>query len=131
MPLLQDVEMIWPKVIEYVKAKRMSTGIFLSEAQPLEVTERGVMLGLPSEFAFHKETLEKNSNRQVVEEAFEAVAGKKISVSFVITKPEMEEEKLQSVPPAPGSPETGSSKLPEIITQALDIFEGAKIVRKD
>src|SRR3989338_8151731 len=63
---LNEIEFAWPRVIEYVKTKRMSTGIFLSESGPVEVEGDTVVLGLPAEFQFHKETLEKNSNFALV-----------------------------------------------------------------
>ena len=121
---ITDVEKVWPRVIEYVKTKRMSIGIFLSESSPVEVTDGIVMLGLPQEFQFHKEMLEKNGNRQLVEEGFEVVAGKKVRVQFVVTKPEAGE----GIKPALAEEK---SQLPEIIVDAMAIFEGAKIIKKD
>ena len=76
------------------------------------------------EFQFHKEMLEKNGNRQLVEEAFEVVAHKKIRVQFVVTKPEVSSV-VKPVLPVEKSP------LPEIITDAMSIFEGSKIVKKE
>jgi len=125
---LSAVEKIWPRVIEYVKSKRMSIGIFLSESEPVETTDHSVVLGLPVEFQFHKETLEKNANRKLVEEAFEAVSGKRVGIQFVITKTTEESEDAPQ-PAEEASADDG--QLPEIISQALNIFEGAKIVRKD
>jgi len=125
---LQEAEVVWPRVIEYVKSKKMSTGIFLSESEPVEIDQHAVILGLPAELQFHKETLEKDPNRKLVEEAFEVVSGKKTKVQFVITKSgqqdvQPEEEATAEAP--------SSGKLPEIITEAMNIFQGAKIVRKD
>lgn len=122
-----EMESLWPRVIEYVKTKRMSTGIFLSEAQPVKTAGGVVTLGLPSEFQFHKETLEKDSNRKLVEEAFEVVSGKKSRVQFVILKAVKTEGEA-------GLPENASgddSKMPDIILKAMDIFGGAKIVRRE
>ena len=121
-----NIEAVWPQVIEYVKTKRMSTGIFLSESEPVETSDSVVTLGLPSEFQFHKETLEKDANRRLVEEAFEVVAGKKVHVQFVVTKGVSSAGAAQAA-----QPQEDASKLPDIITQALDIFDGAKIVRKE
>ena len=121
-----ESESCWPRVIEYVKSKRMSTGIFLSESTPIEIGESAVTLGLPAEFQFHKETLEKDSNRQIVQEAFEVVTGKKMHVQFVITRPDTTDKPGKAGPAAVSDP-----KLPEIITKAMDIFEGARIIRKE
>lgn len=125
---INDVEGIWPRVIEFVKSQRMSTGIFLSESSPVEMRDTILTLGLPAEFKFHKETLEKDSNRRLVEEAFETVSGRRFGIQFVIMQAgETEETGEDEAVPAAKEGE----KLPDIITQALDIFEGAKIIRKD
>jgi DNA polymerase-3 subunit gamma/tau len=124
---LNDVEDAWPRIVEYVKSKRMSNGIFLSESSPLEVADGNVTLGFPMEFQFHKETLEKDNNRKLVEEAFEVVLGKKLRTLFAITHAEQEEHEAGPPPSAPGQ----DSKLPEIIEQAINIFENAKVIRKD
>ncbi len=125
---LNDIESIWPQVIEAVKAKRMSTGIFLSESSPIEVSEDNlVTLGLPAEFQFHKEMLEKESNRRVIEDCFSEPLGQKIRLVFVVTKPEVGEQKAG----ASKSAEETADPMPEIITQAMNIFNGAKIIKKD
>ena len=121
---ITDIESAWPRVIEYVKTKRMSTGIFLSESSPVEVHDGTVVLGLPQEFQFHKEMLEKNGNRQLVEEAFEVVARQKVRVQFVVTKPDAGSTSR------PAAAEE-KSPLPEIIVEAMNIFEGSRIIKKD
>ncbi|HOW58637.1 MAG TPA: DNA polymerase III subunit gamma/tau [Candidatus Omnitrophota bacterium] len=124
---LNDVEKFWPQVIEYVKAKRMSTSLFLAESEPVEVDGTTIVLGLPSEFRFHKETLEKESNKQVVEEAFTQVLGKKLRVQFVVTeREEMTQESSE------GNETTSKDKeTPDIVLKALEIFDGAKIIRRE
>ncbi len=125
---LNQIETVWPQVIEYVKLKKMSNGIFLSEASPVEVAGSSVTLAFPPEFAFHKEMLEKDVNRRLVEEAFQVSLGARIGIQFVIAKPEqkdLSEEEMAPLPPTDGA------KLPDIISEAMNIFDGAKIVRKD
>ena len=121
---LSGIESVWPRVIEYVKTKRMSIGLFLSEAAPIEVADGAVTLGLPVEFQFHKEMLEKNGNRQLVEEAFEVAGGHKIRIQFVVTKPETGEAVRPMAVEEKG-------QLPEIIVEAMNIFEGSRIIKKD
>lgn len=125
-----EVETAWPRIIEFVKSKRMSNGIFLSESSPIEITEDVVTLGFPPEFQFHKEMLEKDNSRKLVEEAFEVCLSKKLRVQFVVTK--AEKKILEpSADLSGGAPPEDHSKLSEIISEAMNIFEGARIVRKD
>lgn len=125
---LDDVERIWPQVIDYVKAKRMSTSLFLAESEPVEVEGMAIVLALPSEFRFHKETLEKEANKQLVDEAFTQVLGKKAKVQFVVAEKEgmtqeISSEEEESSPPA--------ENVPDIVAQALEIFDGSKVIRRE
>jgi len=69
--------------------------------------------------------LKKKDNLELIKEAFQVVTGQKLQVKFVITQAE---EKAHASPTPAGE---DASELPEIITQALDIFEGAKILKKE
>lgn len=122
----------WPRIIDYVKSQRMSVGVFLSEAEPLETQQGGVVLGLPAEFQFHKETLEKDANRRLIEEAFETVLGVKVRVQLVITEANREERPLPPQAPAPAQePAAAAGPRQDIIDEALNVFKGARLVRKE
>ena len=123
---LNEVEKAWPQVIEYVRAKRMSTSLFLAEAEPTEVEGSVIVLGLPSEFHFHKETLEKESNKQVIEEAFTHVLGRKIRVQCVVTEREGTTQEASE-----GQAPDKDEGVSDIVTKALEIFGGSKVIRKD
>jgi len=127
---INQIEAAWPRVIEIVKSKRMSTGIFLSEAEPLEVEGSVIVLGLPEEFRFHKESLEKENNKKLVEECFSECLAGKARVRFVVTQ-QTASERPAPQPSTVQPTESEKRELPDIITQALDVFDGAKIVRAE
>ena len=126
---INQVKSAWPQVIEAVKTKRMSTGIFLSEAEPVEVDDTVIILGLPEEFRFHKESLEKENNKKLVEDCFSENIGSKVKVRFVVTE-QTSSERPAALPVVLPS-EAEKRELPDIITKALDVFDGAKIVRAE
>jgi DNA polymerase-3 subunit gamma/tau len=129
---LDEAEGCWPRVIEYVKGKRMSIGIFLSESEPMEVDNHTVFLGLPAEFKFHQETLEKDANKRLVEEAFEVISGKKVRVQFVITEQEVAMPPVAAAGTGEGEEKAKEeNKLPEIISDVMDVFQGARLIQKD
>jgi len=129
---LNHVEMIWPRVIEYVKSKRMSNGIFLSEAEPVEVNDSVITLGFPQEFQFHKEMLEKDNSKKLVEEAFEVCLNTSVRVQMVTTQPESEDVEQQvSQEDAQNLQTEEDERLKNVLTETMNIFEGARIVRKD
>ncbi len=119
---LNDVERLWAEVVELVKTKKMSCGMFLSEAAPLEVEDGLIVLGLPGEFKFHKENLEKLENKKLVEEIFQSLLGTQARVSFVITVPD-------KVSLRASGPAVEKESVPEIVASAVKLFEG-KIVQK-
>ncbi len=128
-PDFTQVSGAWPRIIDYVKSQRMSVGVFLSEAEPLEAAQTGVVLGLPAEFQFHKETLEKDANRRLIEEAFETVMGFKVRIQFVITQPNREERPAKPAPTPAPEPVDGPRQ--DILEEALNVFKGARLVRKE
>ena len=126
---LHTVEKVWPQVIELVKAKRMSLSLYLAEAEPAEVDGSVITLGLPSEFRFHKETLEKDLNRQVIEDVFAQVVGMKVRVQCVVTEREgTTQDAEEGGERVPAKKDEGVS---DIVAKALSIFDGSKVIRKD
>jgi len=136
-----QVSTAWPRIIEYVKSQRMSVGVFLSEAEPVDAGASGVVLGLPAEFQFHKDTLEKDAHKRLVEDAFEAVLGVKTRIHFVITEIQREENTTRASAAEPHTPaapapaastlESGAGPRQDIIDEALNVFKGARLVRKE
>jgi len=127
-----QIESAWPRVIESVKLKRMSTGIFLSEAEPVEVEDTVIVLGLSEEFRFHKESLEKENNKKLVEDCFSEALGAKARVRFVVAeRASTERPSVAAAPVVRVETEAEKRELPDIITKALDVFDGAKIVRAE
>jgi len=124
---LNDIEQIWPQIVESVKAKEMSTGMFLAEAQPVEVTGETLIVGLPEEFQFHKEMLDRTEKRKFVEDALASFLKSPLRIQFVTTRV----QKAEGAPSSGAGSEKEAPKLPEIVTKAMDIFQGSKIVRAE
>jgi DNA polymerase III subunit gamma/tau len=122
---IDEVGRIWPDLLERVKATKMSCGTFLSEAEPVDVVEGIVVFGFPVEFKFHKEILERQENRELIRTHLAALLGKKAGVSFVVTEPEAR------VVVKKEEPVLKNSKDLEIITSALDVFQGSHIIRQE
>lgn len=125
----------WPRIVEYVKGKKMSSGIFLSESSPVEMTDEKLVLCFPTDLQFHKDMLDKEPNRRLVEEALEAVTGQSRRIQFTVgsfsAKAAASCLSAPSEKPAPTNHVNSDEKLPDIITQALDVFTGAKIIRRE
>jgi hypothetical protein len=80
--------------------------------------------------------LEKNANRQLIEEGFETVLNQKLRVQFVVTQgpvtPQAAPKTAKTAPAASVPPpvsEGEASKMTDILSQTLNIFEGSKVIK--
>lgn len=135
---LTEVGRIWPELLGRVKAVKMSCGTYLSESEPVEVTDGIVVFGLPAEFKFHRDALDKQDNKDLVRSTLTALLGRDAGVAFVVTEPvkEVAAKKPGFLPQAsvsahPRTDPSSGGKDADIITSALNIFEGGKVVRRD
>ncbi|MFH1383885.1 MAG: hypothetical protein ABIH47_02845, partial [Candidatus Omnitrophota bacterium] len=118
---LTMIEEQWTNILNEVKKKRMSLGVFLSEAEPIDVEEDVLVVGFPSEFAFHKETVATIDNKRSVEAAIENIMKTPLRISYVVTKKDVREEVLDAA--------LDNGHHSKIVESAVNIFHG-KPVRK-
>jgi len=116
---LNEVEACWSDVIESVKDQKMSCGTFLSEAEPVEVAGEQITLGFPSEFKFHKDTLDQLDNRKLIEDAFAQCLGLPVRIALVITVADQ----------AQTTQKPKAEEVPDIVNSAINMFEG-KVIRQ-
>jgi hypothetical protein len=91
----EKLKQSWPKVLDNLKeAGRQATAALMKETEPIRLQEGKLIVGIHSGFQFHKEHLEEFENRQLVEDALEAVVGKRYDIEFVSVgeKPTKKEE---------------------------------------
>lgn len=121
---LQNIESSWPEIVEAVKAKKMSAGSYLAEAQPLESEGSELKIGFPVEFRFHKEAMERKENLDLVQAVIAEKTGAQVTVKFVIAQGGS--PNFETTP----QPIIAQEKTPDIISEAMNLFEG-RILRKD
>ena len=94
----------------------MSTGTFLSEAEPIDVEGNRIIIALASEFQFHKEALETTDN---VEKTVRDVTAAKMKVTYVVTEKDGTESVIEE--------KKQKEKHAEIIESAARIFQGRTV----
>lgn len=114
-----EIESTWPAILEAVKARKMSVGSFLAEAQPLTLEHGELIIGFSNEFRFHKEALEKKENLELIQSVIAEKSGSRVKVKFVISQSEGKQ-----------ADSGAEEKVPEIVAEAMSLFEG-RILRKD
>jgi DNA polymerase-3 subunit gamma/tau len=114
----KELEEKWQNIISDVRTLRMSTGTFLSEAEPVELNGTMLILALPSEFKFHKETLESKDNITFVETAIQKVTGAQLRITYVIAEKDTAEIEIK---------EKQNEKHAQIVESATHIFQGRAV----
>jgi len=115
----EDLKEKWPQVIEEIKKKKVTLASYLSEAK-IFIEGNLLNIGFLKKHIFHKEVLEKETNRRLLEKILEKVLSYPLKVKFVMLeeKSNSKEEKEAS------SASFSKSSDSEFINQLLDTFEG-------
>lgn len=95
---IERIKRCWDMLTHAVSRERMSLATYLQEGVPLALRESQLTVGFPKEYAFHKEALEDNSNRQLIAKIFSEKLGVLVSLCFEILddfKPQEEEGVVQ------------------------------------
>lgn len=105
---LPEVRVVWPKVVEKIKAINSPLASLLRNGELLDVLGCKIILGV--KFLFNKQNLEHPKNFNLICSAFQQVAGRKMTVSAQVIKQEV--------------PQTDASLA---LNQALQVFGGELI----
>lgn len=90
---IENITNCWHKVIENLKGIKMSVATYLEEAQLVSMGEGVLILSFPKNYSLHKEVLEKNENRSLIEEAIRTYLGEKIRLKFILSENVIHKEK--------------------------------------
>jgi len=108
----------WAAILTKVKPKNHSVEAFLKAAYPLKLEGDELILGVY--YSFHKECLERESSRRIVESAAADVLGRKVRVFY-----ELKGRKKKPQPSSYSLPEKDSDDL---MSLAENIFGGEENV---
>jgi len=76
---------VWKKVLGLIRPLNASTEALLRASKPLFINGNVLTLGVF--YKFHKEHLESNAHRQILEETLSNILGLKIKVVCTLTEP--------------------------------------------
>lgn len=72
----------WNEILDHVKKKSLFGYVSLHEGQPVDVDENNrLIIGFRKGFGFHKERLEEQNNKSVVEGAIKEIAGEELLIA--------------------------------------------------
>ncbi len=116
----------WKTLLNYLKGKKMSVFVFLSSAQPLEMSGDSLVMGFDKTNSFNKEALEAGVNRSVLQEAADKVMGRPVRISFKILENEQDSAVLNAG--ITKKKEAANEEMKPAVEKAMDVF-GGHVVR--
>ena len=126
---LEKVKEEWPRVLERIKEKKITAEAYLREGEPTKVSEKMLTVAFPTEFSFHKESVERNETRRVIEGVLRDVFQHDLIIHPILERSPAPGRRKTAQAEAQGGEDelTGLLDKEPIIKIALDTF-GARIV---
>jgi len=116
----------WGSVMNYIKNKKMSVYTSLSEGKLMDLGPSAVVIGFGQDKAFHKDILDAENSRKIIQEALSGILGISPKLEFKVL------EFLGGPGKDKGADPEKKSKTREamkpVIDKAMDIF-GGEVVR--
>ncbi len=116
---------LWPSLIRGITTKKMSAAIFLQAAQPLKLEGDVLTIAFGKEHKFHKEALEGNGNRQLIENFLTGMLSRNLRVDLKVVEALEKKVSVEDI-----LQEEHQEETHEVIKSALGIF-GGNLKRSD
>lgn len=124
------IEEVWTNVLRIIKSKKMSVASYLLEGNIVSYGGGLLTLAFAKNYTLHKEALERQDNRRLIESTLQSVLQRDIRVAFVT----QDIDKDGDTPDRRGAQEKRTETQTAIrepaIQSALEVFDG-RIVRKN
>ncbi len=116
----------WKTLLNYVKNRKMSVFVFLSSAQPLEMSGDTLVIGFNEQDRFNNEALQTGSNKSVLQEAADKVMGQPVRISFKTLDSGISEQKDSAEKQEKKN--RAKENMKPVVEKAMDIL-GGRVVR--
>lgn len=83
-----DLEKIWPKILGKIKKTKMSVYSFIIANNLLAIENDRLIIGFNKKYIFHKESLEKKSNKSLLKELIKEEIGRPLIIECIINNKE-------------------------------------------
>ena len=117
---ITSLDTIWQPLIRALKAEKISVATYLAEGEPVGLEEGVARISFPEKLAFHRESLETETNRQIIERHLSLLLDQAIRVKFESVKELAGKVYAEAKNPDPESE--------GVMKSAMDIF-GGRIIR--
>jgi hypothetical protein len=124
-----SLDVMWQPLIRALKSEKISVATYLTEGEPLSLEEGVARISFPEKLSFHRESLETEANRQLIEKHLSALLDQEVRVQFESVKELTGKTYSEEVPGVSDeSPNKIATESEGVLKSAMDIF-GGKIIR--
>jgi DNA polymerase-3 subunit gamma/tau len=123
----QPVESVWQPLIRMLKAEKISVATYLLEGEPIGLENDLVRIAFPEKHAFHREFLESETNRRLVEKHLSSLLDRPVRVKYESVKELPGKITAGAEASAAGLPEP-TPEGQEALKSAMGIF-GGRVVK--
>ncbi len=86
-------EDLWKQILQKVKEKRIPTHALLFQGNLLGIKENTMLIGYKKGYKFHKERMEEQANREILETVIKEILDKDMEIQFIF----MEDEQYNDI----------------------------------
>ncbi len=83
---LEDIQDIWHNIFEKLSKVKMSIATYFNEGIPVKVENNTLVISFPQNYSLHKESLEENANKMLVEKTVSELLKNNLKVNFVLSR---------------------------------------------
>jgi len=95
-PINLELRQAWPKILERVKKTKIAVYSFILANNLIAVENNKLIIGFNKEYTFHKESLEKQNNKMLLQELIKEEIGKILAIECIINDNSKEDSFLEA-----------------------------------
>jgi DNA polymerase-3 subunit gamma/tau len=83
---LENLRNSWLNIIEKLSVIKMSVATYLNEGSPIKVENNILTVAFPKDYSLHKESLERQENRAIIEKTILELFNSPLRVNFILSQ---------------------------------------------
>jgi DNA polymerase-3 subunit gamma/tau len=82
---LDNIKEAWHNIIDKLGRIKMSAATYLNEGEPVNIKNNIVTISFPKNYSLHKESLDRQENKAIIEKTISELFNAKIRVNFILS----------------------------------------------
>jgi len=94
-PINLELTQAWPMILDRIKKTKMAVYSFIIANNSITIENDKLIIGFNKEYAFHKESLEKQNNKMLLQELIKEKTGRLLAIECIINDHSKEDSFLE------------------------------------